>query len=177
MTHFIWLHFLLQNGWAHIAYGNLSNAKVAKKFGYSQQVGTIRKSFMFFKCAALMEPLICKCLHFAAITRKNLPYPAENSWHILAWHRAPHILFSCLRSPNSRCKPGYIHMYVYMYVTVWKTSQLMWMQPKKKKKEKRKKGKSETNGAKKVSGYGLQKKKHVKLSCTCVKVSSPFCCK
>lgn len=46
-------------------------------------------------------------------------------------------------------------MYIcYMYVTVWKTSQLMWMQPKKKK---RKKGKSETNGAKEVSGYGLQK--------------------
>jgi len=36
-----------------------------------------------------------------------------------------------------------------MYVTVWKTSQLMWMQPKKKKKKKEKKAKARQMGQKK----------------------------
>jgi len=65
------------NGWANTAYGNRneSPSKRLPKLGHSQQVGTIQKSLMFFKCAALMEPLICKCLHFAAITRKNLSDP------------------------------------------------------------------------------------------------------
>jgi len=99
------------NGWANTAYGNRneSPSKRLPKLGHSQQVGTIQKSLMFFKCAALMEPLICKCLHFAAITRKNLSDPVGDSSPPFG---SPHTSCSRVCGRQIRvCKPG--HAYIW----------------------------------------------------------------